>query len=73
VFAAEHEDTGAYRRSLSVEKTTGPKGVPDYLVSTDDPGALAIEYGHMTPASKNSPGTFVPGKHILGRAAGQVS
>lgn len=69
-LAAESIDTGHYASSFSVESTPGRSGVTDRLVVNDDPAAVAIEYGHMTPPSETSPGTYVPGKHILRRAIG---
>lgn len=69
-LAAESADTGAYASSFGVTAEAGPNGVVDFVVYNDDPAAVIIEYGHMTPATKNSPGTFVPGKHVLRRAIG---
>ena len=49
----------------------GERGVEDRLVYTDDEAAVVIEYGHLTPPTEKSPGTYVPGKHILRRAIGR--
>lgn len=67
-LASESTDTGNYQASFGVDTEPGPDGVTDYVVYNDDPAAVIIEYGHMTRPTKNSPGTFVPGKHYLRRA-----
>lgn len=69
-LASTSVDTGNYAASFRLSIEPGPGGFDDYVVSNDDPAAVWIEYGHMTPASKNSPGRFVPGKHVLRRAIG---
>lgn len=67
-LAAADRDTGQFGSSFTVEPVPGPKGVTDYIVANDDPGALPIELGHLTPPTKTSPGTWVPGKYTLARA-----
>lgn len=66
--AAQSAKTHHYESSFEIKRVKGPKGVTDRLVVNNDEGSLAIEYGHMTPASKTSPGRFVPGKFILTKA-----
>lgn len=70
-LAAESVETGHYASSFGVETVPGERGVADRLVYNDDEAAVVIEYGHMTPPSETSPGTYVPGKHILRRAIGK--
>lgn len=72
--AARNRNTGDYINSIKVATRTGPSGVKDRIVYTNDPGALSIEYGHMTirrhkgsrRASWN--GTRVPGQYVFTRA-----
>lgn len=50
--AAGHRDSGAYIRSLSIQTVPSVEPsrvgfVDDRIVVSTDPGALAIEYGHM--------------------------
>lgn len=68
IAAAEATDTGHYASSFGVETVPGEDGVDDRLVYNDDDAAVVIEYGHMTPPSATSPGTYVPGKNILRRS-----
>lgn len=67
-LAAESVRTGHYASSFGVETVPGEDGVDDRLVYNDDDAAVVIEYGHMTPPSETSPGTYVPGKNILRRS-----
>ncbi|GIJ50029.1 hypothetical protein Val02_69150 [Virgisporangium aliadipatigenens] len=55
--------TGAFARSLRLAR-----GRVDTRVESTDPAALAIEYGHTTPA-----GQPIPGEHILGGAAADIA
>lgn len=61
--AAGRADSGAYARSLGVKATPGRKGVKDRVVYTTDPGAVPIEFGHISEGGK-----WVPGQRILLRA-----
>lgn len=70
-LAAESIQTGNYASSFGVETVPGERGVEDRLVYNDDEAAVVIEYGHLTPPTEKSPGTYVPGKHILRRAIGR--
>ena len=66
--AAASIRTGHYESSFEIKRVPGKRGVTDRLVVNNDEGSVAIEYGHVTPASRRSPGRFVPGKFILTRA-----
>lgn len=41
--------TGAFRGSIQMRKVPGKNGVVDREIYSDDPGALAIEFGHVAP------------------------
>lgn len=70
--AARHRLTGAYMRSIKIAKVRPPEYVTpghyvrDRLIYTDDPGALAIEYGRKPSQHKSS--RPVGGQHIFSRA-----
>ena len=64
-LAAQHIDSDRYRSSLRVRNVPGKSGVRDRLVESTDPGAVPIEYGHLTRG-----GRYVPGQYILTRAIG---
>lgn len=68
-LAAGHVDTGAFSRSLGITKDKHRSGVVDRLVVATDPAALSIEVGHVAARKGIGPARFVPGLHILGRAA----
>ena len=40
--------TGAFRDSIQMRKVPGKNGVVDREIYSDDPGALSIEFGHVT-------------------------
>lgn len=61
--AATREDSGAYLRSLGIQAVPGKRGVVDRLVYADDPGAVAIEFGHLAQGKRGA--TWVPGQRIL--------
>lgn len=67
--AAKDKFTGAFGRSIKLTHIIGPSGVRDYVVYSNDPGALSIEYGHLTiRRHKNSrrvswSGVRVPGMY----------
>lgn len=61
--AAGRTDSGAYMSSLKVKAVPGKKGVKDREVYSDDPGAIPIEFGHISEGGK-----WVPGQRILLRA-----
>lgn len=47
--AAAHTDTGAFAASFSVSDAMYThRMVKDRVISSDDPNALSIEYGHLT-------------------------
>lgn len=68
--AARHSDTGAFADSFSVATDLyEKKGVQDRVVSSDDPAALSIEYGHATPRREGRQlRKFVPGLMIVNEA-----
>jgi hypothetical protein len=85
-LAAEHVNTADYANSLKVAIDRSSPSGRDRLVYSDDPAALAIEYGHHIADNEGGDSTdravrrrrrqaddretrFVPGQHILGRAA----
>lgn len=61
--AAQHADTKHYLNSLKVGSTPGPSGVTDREVYSDDPAAVAIEFGHLAEGKKGV--SWVPGQRIL--------
>lgn len=67
-LAAQHVDTGAYAASLHVTVDRSSPSRRDRIVESDDPAAIAIEWGHVAHAADGA-GTHVPGQHILARAA----
>lgn len=58
--AALSKKTGHFTRSIST--TTSRKAVKDLIIYSDDPAAVPIEYGHLTPS-----GQWVRGKYIFSR------
>lgn len=76
--AAESRDTGDYISHLGIKTVPGEFGtgrtVKDRLVVADDPGAAAIEWGHLVPLGEGmeGPQRFVPGKNIMGRGLAAV-
>lgn len=68
IMSSSKEPTGAYASSLEVRSVPGKKGVRDRLVVANDPGALAIEYGHLEAGEDGA--SWVPGKFPLTRAVG---
>lgn len=77
VLAAAHVNTGNYIKNLSV--MTVPSRQPsrvgyvkDRLVVSDDPASPSIEWGHMVRYKNARRVRWVPGQHILSRAAGMV-
>lgn len=67
-LSAPHAKTRAMYNSIDVSSAPGrgsASAVLDRLLSIDDPGAKAVEYGHFT-----RDGRWVPGKHIVAQAAG---
>lgn len=63
--AAGHRDTGEFIDSIHTQTTTGPAGVSDRRVYSDDGLAITKEFGHTTPDGK-----WVPGMHAFGQALG---
>jgi hypothetical protein len=68
-LAAEHVQSTDYVRSISTAIDRTSPSRRDRLVYSDDPGALAIEYGHTAKTKDGGAGEHVEGQHILGRAA----
>lgn len=68
IMSSSKEPTGHYASSLEVRSVPGKKGVRDRLVVANDPGALAIEYGHLEVGEDGA--SWVPGKFPLTRAVG---
>lgn len=50
--------TGAFADSIKMERAPGKSGVTDRVIYSDDPGALAIEFGHVTKDGNPVPGHF---------------
>ena len=50
--------TGAFQDSIQVRKVPGKKGVTDREIYSDDPAALSIEFGHVTPGGTPVHGHF---------------
>lgn len=67
--ASRHTDTGNYQRELKIVTVPGRLGtgraVDDRLVVADDPGAAAIEYGHLIRVKGARRVKWVPGLHIM--------
>lgn len=68
-LASEHVETGDYAESIGVTIDRTSPSRRDRLVYSDDPAAMEIEYGHHAKRKDGGEGEFVPGQHILGRAA----
>ncbi|MFD5864358.1 DUF5403 family protein [Agromyces sp. NPDC127015] len=62
-------DTGEFHSTVKIANRVGPYGVRDRVIYSDDPAALAIEYGHLVitrvkgARRVRSTGAFVPGKY----------
>lgn len=61
--AARHADTKHYLKSLKMGTISGPRGVVDREVYSDDPAAIAIEFGHLARGKHGA--TKVPGHYVL--------
>lgn len=61
--AAQRANTSHYLNSLKVGTVPGRSGVVDREVYSDDPGAIAIEFGHLATGKRGA--TWVPGQRIL--------
>lgn len=74
--AAENAATGAYLSRLSMKSVPGEFGsgvtVKDRLIVADDPGAAAIEWGHLIRYKNSRRVRWVPGQHIMTRALASV-
>lgn len=75
--AMRHRNTGNYINNLQVVSVPGERGtgrtVRDRLVVADDPGAAAIEWGHLVRHKNSRRVTWVPGQGIMTTAKGMVS
>lgn len=75
--AMRHRKTGNYINQLMIVSVPGERGtgrtVRDRLVVADDPGAAAIEWGHLIRHEGSRRVTWVPGQHIMTTAKGMVS
>lgn len=67
--ALAHKRSGELAGSIKVAK-----GRIDHVVYSDDPKALHVEYGHLAKPGRKKAGIakWVPGLHIMGRAARKV-
>lgn len=67
--ATPRRNTGAYIRNLKVVSVPGMLGtgrqVRDRLVVADDPGAAAIEWGHLVRVPGARRVRWVPGTHVM--------
>ncbi|MBN6777431.1 DUF5403 family protein [Pseudoclavibacter alba] len=66
-FASEHVDSGHYAHSIKTEKAGRGK---DRLVTTDDPNAYQIEWGHAVETEKGP--VWVPGQYIFTKTMGAL-
>lgn len=75
--ASRNRLTGAYIASIKIDRVPGRQGngtlVTDRLIYSDDPGAMAIEYGHrikgfIGPLQQGNVNGKVPGQYIFTRA-----
>lgn len=75
--AESHRATSDYINSLTIQTVPGEAGVgrqvSDRVVSTTDPGALAIEYGHMVRVKGARRVRWVPGQHPMARGMAAVT
>lgn len=76
--AVRHNLTGAFYESWEVRRARGESGtgtrVTDRVVVSTDPGALAINYGHLAkPKGDGGGGEFVEGKHVVEKAIARSS
>lgn len=62
-LAAQHAKSTRYLNSLKTASVPGKSGVIDRMVYSDDPGAVAIEFGHLATGKHGA--TWVPGQRIL--------
>lgn len=53
---------GQFKSSIKRQTAVTPQGVSDQVIYSNDPAALSIEYGHLTPAGK-----YVPGAHTFAK------
>lgn len=75
--ASSHVKTSAYINSLSVQKVPSLKRsrvghVTDRIIVSDDPGALAIEYGHMQRIKGARRVRWIPGHKPMTRGMQMV-
>lgn len=69
--AAYHTVTGQYARSLHLVRDRYGRGIRDWVVYTDDPNAMQIEYGHWLKVDSDHDGTATPtGKYVPGLRIG---
>lgn len=65
--AGKHRVTGDFQSSVVVKPVKGSRGVTDRLVTSTDPAALSIEYGHLVKSKRGV--KYVRGKHVFGTVA----
>lgn len=66
--ASSDAESGDFAKTIKLKKIKTRKGVVDYVIESDHPGALAIEYGHLAGKQGSDDRTLVPGKHHFGKA-----
>lgn len=71
-IAAADSDSGDFAESIKVKKITTKKGITDYLIYSDHPNALSIEYGHLAGKHGKPGREFVPGNHAFTKAVKKV-
>lgn len=75
-LAAKHAKTNAYMDSLKVVSVRGLTGtgtlVTDRLIIATDPGAAAIENGHLVRVEGARRVKWIPGQRILGRTVSMM-
>lgn len=71
-IAEANKDSGEYIDSLEIVTSTGRAGVKDRKVISNDPSAIAIEYGRLSGKRDAKNRRFMPGHFNMTRAAQTV-
>lgn len=61
------DPTGEFAKSIKAKTSKTRRGVMDYHVYSDDPGAMSVEFGRMTKK-----GTWQPGQFVFSRALSRI-